>query len=259
MYRLQTLAVAALFVICASVQAQPSRELLLEGKELLTDGSNHDDKDKLLEAPPLFEQALGTDSLSKFARYYAASAASSLANRLLEKEELVRKRTIVEHINYAIDQLKTALDQDEGFADGWVMLAGVYGQKMTVRPLQAVSLGPKFSRAMSRARELEPNNPRVVLMKAITDYNLPRIVGGNKERAVDDLQRTAGLFAEEVVTDPLLPSWGHDETYARLGIAYLDQGDLKAARASFERALEINPEFGWVKGYTVADAGGAGS
>ena len=160
---------------------------------------------------------------------YAASAASSLVNRLLEKDDLARKRTIVEHINYAIDQLRAALDQDEGFADGWVMLAGVYGQKMTVRPLQAVTLGPKFSRAMSRAREVEPNNPRVVLMKATTDYNLPRIVGGNKERAVDDLQRTAGLFAEEVITDPIFASWGHDETYARLGIAYLDQGNLKAA------------------------------
>ena len=27
----------------------------------------------------------------------------------------------------------------------------------------------------------------------------------------------------------------------------MDQGDLAQARTSFERALEINPEFGWVK------------
>jgi tetratricopeptide (TPR) repeat protein len=27
----------------------------------------------------------------------------------------------------------------------------------------------------------------------------------------------------------------------------MDRGNLEEARAAFERALEINPEFGWVK------------
>ncbi len=243
-----TIVVFAALVACsAPVQAQSTRQLLLEGKEMLADGANHDDQDKLLEVRALFEQAVHDDSLAIFAHYYAASAASELANILHEMDDSDQNRKILEYVNYAIDHLEAATDRDETFAEGWLMLSAVYGQKMTVRPLQAVSLGRKFNRAMSRARELAPDNPRVVLLRAITAYNLPRIVGGNKDRALEGLNRAARLFEEEVVEDPVLPSWGHEDTYARLGIVFLDRGNLEEARTAFERALEINPEFGWVK------------
>ena len=238
---------AALVAWCVPVQAQSTRQLLLEGKEMLADGANHDDQDKLLKVRALFEQAIDDDSLAIFAHYYAASAASELANILHALDDSDHNRKILEYVNYAIDHLEAATERDETFAEGWLMLSAVYGQKMTVRPLQAVTLGRKFNRAMSRARELAPDNPRVVLLRAITAYNLPRIVGGNKERALEGLYRAARLFEEEVVEDPVLPSWGHEDVYARLGIVFMDRGNLEEARTAFERALEINPEFGWVK------------
>lgn len=241
------IAFAAFLAIGVPVQAQSARELLLDGKEMLTDGSDHDDQDKLLAARALFEQAADDDSLAIFAHYYAASAASELANILMELDDPADRRKILEYVNYAIDHLKAATDRDEAFAEGWVMLSAVYGQKMAARPLSAVFLGPRFSGAMSKARKIAPDNPRVVLLKAIMDYNLPGIVGGSKRRAVEELHRAVRLFADEVVADPIMPSWGHAETYARLGVGFMDQGDLEGARTSFERALEINPQFGWVK------------
>lgn len=238
---------AALVAWCAPVQAQSARQILIDGKQVLTDGANRDDQETLLEARAIFEQAVHDDSLAIFAHYYAASAASELANILYEMDDSDHNRTILEYVNYAIEHLEAATERDEAFAEGWLMLSAVYGQKMTVRPLQAVSLARKFNRAMSRARELAPDSPRVVLLRAITDYNLPRIVGGNKDRALEDLLRAARLFKDEAVEDPVLPSWGHEDTYARLGIVYMDRGDLDEARTAFERAIEINPEFGWVK------------
>lgn len=238
---------AALVAWCVPVQAQSARQILIDGKQVLTDGANHDDQEILLEARALFEQVVHDDSLAIFAHYYAASAASELANILYEMDDSDHNRQILEYVNYAIDHLEAATDQDESFAEGWLMLSAVYGQKMTVRPFQAVSLARKFNRAMSRAQELAPDSPRVVLLRAITDYNLPRIVGGNKDRALEGLYRAARLFEEEVVEDPVLPSWGHEDAYARLGIVFMDRDNLEEARTAFERALEINPEFGWVK------------
>ena len=236
------------FLLCAaSVQAQSAREQLLEGKALLTEGANYADQDQLLAARTLFEQAFTDDSLAIFARYYAAMASTALVNILTDMEESNQKRTIMEHVDYAIDHLETTTLQDESFAEGWLLLSAAYGQKMEARPLRAVALSRKFNRAMSRARELEPDNPRVVLLRAITDYNLPRIVGGNKDRGLEGLYRAARLFEEEVVEDPVLPSWGRDDTYARIGIVFMDRDNLEEARTAFERALEINPEFGWVK------------
>ena len=53
--------------------------------------------------------------------------------------------------------------------------------------------------------------------------------------------------AREKPTDPIHPVWGHSETYAWLGIAYMDRDEENSARAAFEKALEIDPNNGWVK------------
>ena len=234
-------------LFAAPLQGQSVREQLIEAKEMLTDGANRRDQEALLRARTLFEELVGADTLTMFAHYYAASAANELANILSQLEEGSHRRQILEYVNYAIMHFEAATALDDNFAEGWLLLSASYAQKITVTPLKAIGLGRKFSKAMARARELAPDNPRVVLLGAITDYNLPRIVGGNKERAVGELKEAATLFANEVVEDSVLPSWGHEETYARLGIAFMDEGNLAEARASFERSLEINPDFGWVK------------
>ena len=71
--------------------------------------------------------------------------------------------------------------------------------------------------------------------------------GGSKEKGLQGFQRAAELFAQEDPVNPIHPVWGHSRTYAWLGIAYQDRGELELARAAFEKALEINPGFGWVK------------
>ena len=71
--------------------------------------------------------------------------------------------------------------------------------------------------------------------------------GGSREKGLQGFQRAAELFAQEEPTDPIQPAWGHREAYAWLGIAYQNRGELESARAAFEKALEIDPDFGWVK------------
>ena len=240
------LALALLLTGAASLKAQSSRDLLLEAKVILEQGANFDDEDVLLQARTAFEDLLGDEGMAMLAHYYAASAASELANVLDESGRSGVRRTILGYVNYAIEHFEAAVAIDSSFAEGWLLLSASYAQKITVKPLSAVGLGRRFNRAMNRAEELEPDNPRVVLLRAITDYNLPRIVGGNKGRAVDGFLRSAKLYQEETVTDPALPSWGHDQAYARLGIAYMDRHKFDEAREAFNRALVLNPDYQWV-------------
>ncbi len=236
----------ALLTFNLPVQAQTTRELVLQGKDLLTDGTNHRDIDKLLEARAIFEQIPEDDSLSILAHYYAASIASDIANILTDRGESGKRREIRAYINYSIDNLETTVEMDDTFAEGWGLLSTSYAHKISVSPLNAIGLGRKYNRTMSKAIELEPDNPRIILLKAIMDYNLPGIVGGDKERAMEAFNRAASIFFEEILEDPLMPSWGHEHAHARIGITYMDRGELEKARSSFERALEINPDFGWV-------------
>ena len=202
--------------------------------------------DRILEGRELLMSIPAEDSLAFWRNYYAGAASSDLANLLRERGESGQNRKILDYINHAIDQLEATVEQDPTFADGWALLSTAYVHKIDRKPFRGIVLGRKYNKAMNKAFELAPQNPRVRLLKAIMDYNLPGIVGGDKKRAEDGLNEAILMYANEAIDDPFLPSWGHDQAHARLGIIYMDRGDLEDARKSFERALELNPEFGWV-------------
>lgn len=243
---LGTVVLVSLFLFSIATQAQSTEEKLLKGMALLDSGSNSRDFDQVLEARGILEQITEDDNLAIWAHYYAGAASGSLANMITEGREPGRKRELVNHINSAIEHMETVIELDPTLADGWNLLSSAYMHKISVRPLRAIGLSRKYRRSRAKALELEPQNPRVILMGGILDYALPGILGGNQDRAEGAFEEAARLFAEEVIDDPFSPSWGHDEVYARLGIVYMDRGDLSDARNAFERALEINPEFGWV-------------
>ena len=244
---LGTIVLAGLFLSNGSAQGQSSREVLIRGMAVLTDGASKRDYNQILEGREIMEQVPEDDSLAIWAHYYAAAASSDLANMIREEGSPGGKKEIAAHLNNAIKHLETAVKIDPTFADGWMLLSSAYVHKINVRPFKALRLSRKYRRARSKAVELEPMNPRVKLMKGIIDYELPAFVGGDKKLAEKEMNEALLIFSEEVIDHPFRPSWGHDQVYARLGIIYMDRGDLEDARAAFSRSLELNPDYGWVK------------
>jgi tetratricopeptide (TPR) repeat protein len=100
---------------------------------------------------------------------------------------------------------------------------------------------------ISKAKELAPENPRVALIDAISTYNTPSLFGGGKDKGLEKMKKAAELFERWKESDSLQPSWGKEEVHAWIGIAYLERKETILARKSFEKALEINPNYGWVK------------
>ena len=239
--------VLATFLFASSIQAQPADSLLLQAKQMLRTGEMESNTDKIQQARVMFERATSDDDLATLAHYYAAYAAHQLVGLLSGSDSDTPGRELLDHIDYAIHHLEVTSQRDPSFADGWALLASVYGRKISLRPLSGMTLGPKSNRAQKTAIELAPDNPRVVLLKAVGDYNTPRMWGGDKKRAMDGFHQAAVLYQEEVVMDPLQPSWGHATVYAWLGTAYMDENNLPEARKALEKALEIDPELGWVK------------
>ena len=214
---------------------------------MLRAGNAEFNPDKIQQARLAFERVTSVDSLATLAHYFAAYAAYELINVLSGNNADTPKRELVGYLDYAIRHLEAGLDRDPSFAEGWALLASVYGRKISLRPIAGMTLGPKSSAAQQTALELASDNPRVVLLKAIGDFNTPGLWGGSKKRALKGFQDAAQLFRDEVIEDPLQPSWGHSSVYAWLGIAYMDADNLLEARHALQRALEIDPEFAWVK------------
>jgi tetratricopeptide (TPR) repeat protein len=52
---------------------------------------------------------------------------------------------------------------------------------------------------------------------------------------------------QEPADDPLMPSWGHAEAYAWIGLAHMEAERYDDARSAFQTALDLDSDFGWVQ------------
>ena len=152
-----------------------------------------------------------------------ASAAGQLASRCLA-------------------HLDAALGSREDFAEALALKAACLLAPLTSgshAPLAAYHLHKDISRALA----LAPANPRVLLIDALSDYQLSPAAGGNKERALTKLRKATAAFEAERRDTQRVPGWGAAEASVFLARDLLDHGDPVAARDALERALVSAPEF----------------
>jgi Tfp pilus assembly protein PilF len=110
--------------------------------------------------------------------------------------------------------------------------------------------GPKSSAAINKAMEIDPTNPRVLLIAGTAKFYTPKAYGGDKDRALEYFRRSAAIFDSIAASKPAAttaPDWGHPDAYTYIGLAMMERGDTAQARTIFKHVLEIEPEFGWVK------------
>ncbi len=215
--------------------------LLRQVKTQIREATDEGSLDSLKQARAWAKQATGGDRAA-LAHYYAALADYRMSNRLPEDNEDRRERMIED----AIGHLKRATEINGTMADAWALLSGCYGQMMGMNPMQGMSLGPKANEAMKQAKTHGPNNPRVWIIDGTSDFYAPGMFGGDREQALKKFKKAARL-AERETDDPLMPSWGHAEAHAWVGVAHMDAERYDPARTAFETALDLNPDYGWVK------------
>jgi hypothetical protein len=141
-----------------------------------------------------------------------------------------------------VARLSAALASKHDFAEALALKAAC-----ALAPLASGSYAPLAAyhahKDISRALQLAPGNPRVLLIDAISDYQLPPSAGGNKERALTKLRAAVAAFEVERRDTGRLPGWGAAEASVFLARDLLDHADAVAARDALESALITAPEF----------------
>ena len=141
-------------------------------------------------------------------------------------------------LEQAVDILTPAED-----AESKALLAAVYGMQIGMNPLKGMTLGPKAGSTLDDAAEIEPTNPRVLLVRAISAYNTPAIFGGGPGNAIE--------FSNQAIASFRQPCndicWGHAEAYTWRGLAKQQLGDQQGALNDWQQALQTNPDYGWAK------------
>jgi len=223
--------------------SQTIEEYILQGKEKIESARLQWNRKGMLEARAVFERLLIKSDKDWLLNYYIAYCDYRLTNYAFGEND---KKAARKYVSDGIKKLKACVNEKSDCADAYALLSSFYGNKIALNPWSGFWNGPKSGKMIEKAFSLEPNNPRTHLISGISSFYTPEKWGGGKERAKESLSKATELFYDENV-EAIMPDWGHSETYGWLGLVELAMGDTNKAIINYKKALEINPDNGWVK------------
>ncbi len=234
-----------------NLQAQslsPADSLLLKAKHQLDNAIREWSESDLQNARALFERLLNRTDKKFLVHYYIAYADYHLIN-FYQKDET--RDQMEKFLDDGIQHLKQSIELNENFSESFALLSSLLGRKISLSPLKAIVLGPRSGTAITKAIQLEPENPRVHFIAGINAYFTPKMFGGGKDKARHSLKKALQLFEKYRSPSSLYPDWGYADTYAWLGIFAIDADSLNRAETYFQKALKVNPDFRWVKNHLL--------
>jgi tetratricopeptide (TPR) repeat protein len=142
-----------------------------------------------------------------------------------------------------IDELKPAIDKDVRSAESMVLQSACYSGLADLKSLEAVLLRSRAADRLSAALELQPRNPRALLLSALQDLRHAKPGSPEGQRGLAELRSAADSFEQSSGTGDDAPGWGHADAYLALGRELQLRGDHLGARNWIEKALIAAPDF----------------
>lgn len=249
------LSVAACLLLGACLHSTPAPEhRLVAAKPKLMAADYRGDLDELARLREEVLPLTADPTLGYLAHYWAGFASWRIAinggNRGMSADDLIA------NLERAAANFEASVRLREDFADGYAAAAGVNGwlgafdmsrNKSTETPERI----QKFWQLLARATELEPDNPRVLWIKAVPLLILPPDKGGNLNGAIEIYRRMDEVSPAASDAGSPLPDWGKPEALMSLAYAHLQQSELALASEEARAALRLQPEWSYVRDILV--------
>jgi len=190
----------------------------------------------------LSETIAARQANDKLRGYYAALLAWRQA-LLAANGPAAARSSAADLAHRCVSEADNSLAQQSDFAEALALRSACLEAPLEASGGRGPLTGYRARKDLDRARQLAARNPRVMLVDAMSDYELLPSQGGNKERALPKLRQTVAAFEAERAGADHLPGWGAAEAWMLLGRDLLDHGDAIGARDALEHALLIAPEF----------------
>lgn len=238
-----TLIASASNVLAAETRSTTSLEPMIAGIERAVVVGSVDALET--SRTELLQRLEASESTGNEERYLLAYVDWRLAGLMMAspKEHEDQRLEILEEAQAHLEALIEAAPEH---AEAHALLGSVFGMQIGGSAFRGMRLGPRASAAIERAHQLEPDNPRVALARGIGWLNTPKMFGGGIEKADAELRRADELFQQESPTRPW-PYWGRVDALIWRGRAEARQKQYDAARVLFERALTLEPDYGWIR------------
>lgn len=235
---LTTMLVLSLFASSAHAADAAKRDA---ARRQLAEAVAHSDATALMKARAAFGALAAAEPEDATLQYWIG-VASWRAVPLLQPQNADRAKQVCRD---GLTACEKALAADPKSADALAMRASLQGLWLGFDASQMMTLGAQMEEAMGRATALAPKNPRVQFLRAIHTLHKPAFVGGGPQRAKPEFDRAVELYAADAADSPL--AWGAADASLWAGRCAMQLADTTAAVAHYRRALELEPEYGWVR------------
>lgn len=229
-------------ILFLMVKAQSLDDLVNEGKKNVEQGNIYFKESLLLKARGLFERAISSDSENYLAKYYIGYTDYRLATYHMNNKDISKFNQFIKSSEKILRILISENDTD---TESLSLLATVLGIQISLNQELGSTLGQEAGFLISKALKVTPKNPRVLLHAGINKLNTPEFFGGSKEKALEYFSQSVIIFEQNNNKESI--NWGQLEALAWQGIANTQLGNNESAISTFNKALEIEPEYGWVK------------
>ena len=226
-----------------SLQAKENKELLPKAISLSEEGYLKFDKSFYIKSHGICERILSSDPENIFAKYYLGYNKYRLVNIAMVNKD---SKLFDLYYESTIKTLEPLMDNEKIRSDVRSLLAATYMMKLATDNSEAQTLSIKINSLLEQAKKMDPNNPRSYLIKGTMLFNTPKMFGGSIDGALKNFIKVISIFESEPESKNEI-TWGYLEALAWKGIALAKKGDVENARLSYEQALKIAPDFGWVK------------
>lgn len=238
--------IAALILLgLRSYGQNPSAEAVKkEGKLLIDRAYMNYDKSGMLKARDIFQGLCDKDANDNTSLYYLAY----IDYKMLEMNLYNGTDEIFDRYYDTAEKNAEKLSTEKDWAsEGKTLLSAIYMMRIAKKPMTAVYLSQKIWSLLEEASQINPNNPRIFIIRGSMNYNTPKMFGGSFVKAAENFKTAISLFEKQDTAFTLKPQWGYAESLAWFGRSLEAQESYEQARFVYKKALAVEPGYRWVQ------------
>ncbi len=192
-----------------------------------------EDSDELLAIAEELEGETASGDADKWRQYYAAYGYFRAA--ILTSDDYFS-----EYVERCEDTTKALLKKDREFVEGLILRGACAAVLAERHPVAAVFAPSRAVRSFAKARQLEPDNPRLLLQQAEASVGR-KALRDEYPQPVLLLEQAISRYELGTYADPLTPKWGEADAFLLLAKLQKKAGNKLRARDAIEQALQIVP------------------
>jgi len=148
------------------------------------------------------------------------------------------------YYDQTVDLLEDFEDDKTYGSKSKALLSSIYGLSIAYDGWKGMFLGSKSSTLVDEAYAKSPDDPMVLKMYAGNKFYTPETFGGGPKLALESCTKSVELYESKGDT---IKNWIYLDALALLGTMHRKAGDLDISITTYEKALTLEPDYGWVK------------